>query len=828
MSKGFYHPGTEVRDAELMKRLGCLLEATPDPAVVADNSGKILIANSEFFSVTGYKFADIVSRSIDTILKSLSGTSLDFNFNKTEKSCTINDAILLCANNSEFPAKVHWTTDQDAGLFHLFFRIGLPLGYDELLVKLFNSILSLYNPAAKRTDLINTIIDIIKKYSDCDAVGIRLEQDEDYPYVAVRGFSAEHLCSENHLCVYSSDGQKIREADGTPLLECICGRVIKGRYDSPNPFFTDGGSFWTNSITELLSTKIIEEFGTKLRNRCIPEGFESMAFIPIKGIHNNLGLLQLNDRRRNMFTSRLIKYYEEICGAIGITLMGRETGEILNKTLQQLKFHLENTPLAVISFNNNFEITEWSQKAEQIFGWTAEEVIGKNFKEFQWVYHEDAEAVESLVQEMLSGHSTSNLSINRNHRKDGTIITCEWYNSVMTDSNGTLSTVYSLVYDITSRVEAEKKVRLNEANIRSIIESIDGCIFSINSEMQLIESNFYFINSVKSYSGIVPEKGADILNFFDEDIKEEWEGYFLRGLSGEQFRIQRKSFLPDNSNIILYEFNPMLSNTGEVIGLTIVGQIITDIIEARKKLEEREKELKELNDAKDKFFSILAHDLKSPFQNMFTVTEFLVQDMENLNKNDILKFSRILYESVRKQYNLLENLLTWSLVQRNKFDFDPQLLNLNDLIDGVFRLLKSTAIRKNIELINTVHSGITVLADHRMLHSIIQNLISNSIKFTSSGGKITVSTTLSNNDITITVEDTGVGIKPEDMTSMFTLGAQHSTVGTENEKGTGLGLLLCKEFVENHGGVLSVESIEGKGSKFYFTLPGALIKRTTS
>jgi signal transduction histidine kinase/CheY-like chemotaxis protein len=244
------------------------------------------------------------------------------------------------------------------------------------------------------------------------------------------------------------------------------------------------------------------------------------------------------------------------------------------------------------------------------------------------------------------------------------------------------------------------------------------------------------------------------------------------------------------------------------------------------KIKIQAKELKELNATKDKFFSIIAHDLRGPLGGFIGLAEMLADDSQpfttDQRKDIILALSR----SSRNIFSLLENLLEWARTQQGNTAFKPEINNLNKLITECVKILSETIRKKSIRIDIDIEENQEVFADRYMFQSVIRNLVSNAIKFTPVGGKVSVSANLTENNTTvITVKDTGIGMKADMVSNLFKLNVNSSRPGTEGEHSTGLGLMLCKEFVERHGGELWVESEEGKGSMFCFTIPGKNISK---
>jgi PAS domain S-box-containing protein len=246
---------------------------------------------------------------------------------------------------------------------------------------------------------------------------------------------------------------------------------------------------------------------------------------------------------------------------------------------------------------------------------------------------------------------------------------------------------------------------------------------------------------------------------------------------------------------------------------------ITERIHAENALKENEKRLHQLNIDKDLFISILGHDLRSPFNNLLGSSEALIEDLRKLNIDEIENHINNINKTARNTFNLLEDLLRWGRVQQGRIPFKPQNLNVADICNDILKTLNPNAKAKNIAINYAAADQITVYADTDMLKTVLRNLVSNAIKFTNNSGKINISATLSDSNVIISVSDNGIGIPTENIAKLFDISQVLTTRGTSGETGTGLGVLLCKEFVEKHGGKIWVESEVGKGSRFSFTIP---------
>lgn len=237
------------------------------------------------------------------------------------------------------------------------------------------------------------------------------------------------------------------------------------------------------------------------------------------------------------------------------------------------------------------------------------------------------------------------------------------------------------------------------------------------------------------------------------------------------------------------------------------------------KLKESAAHLKNLNAMKDKFFGIIAHDLRNPFSILLGSSELLMNYTERLNVNDIYKISLSIYNSAKSGFTLLENLLEWSRSQTGSLKYNPENLNIRELVDFNVASMNVYVESKKIELQSDIKEDIEVTADRNMINTVMRNILNNAVKFTHINGKIVVSASKYDDSVVISVKDNGVGIAKTNVDKLFRIDTHFSNMGTAQERGTGLGLLLCKEFIEKHGGDIWVESIEGEGSEFKFSIP---------
>lgn len=241
------------------------------------------------------------------------------------------------------------------------------------------------------------------------------------------------------------------------------------------------------------------------------------------------------------------------------------------------------------------------------------------------------------------------------------------------------------------------------------------------------------------------------------------------------------------------------------------------------KLCRQTKELQKLNEDKNRFISIIGHDLKNPFHLILGFMDLLVKNVRRYDIGKIETQLNIMHQSAQHVYGLMDDILMWSRAQSGTLPFNPTNLSFDNVYAELANILNPRAIAKNITIGKVADDNITLFADKLMLDTVLRNLVSNAIKFTNSGGHIDVCAQQEGDKVVVSVVDNGVGIKPLILEKLFDFSKKISTEGTENEQGTGFGLLLCKEFIEQHGGIIWVETEVGLGSKFIFSLPNQIV-----
>jgi signal transduction histidine kinase len=308
-----------------------------------------------------------------------------------------------------------------------------------------------------------------------------------------------------------------------------------------------------------------------------------------------------------------------------------------------------------------------------------------------------------------------------------------------------------------------------------------------------------------------------------KSTKAEIQSHLAQISNLQEVRRQKELEIKNQKQIQLYLW--IAIGLGGVIALLILYLYVSNRRSTRKlriinqKVQEQNQQLQELNATKDKFFSIISHDLKGPLNSLTSFSGLLINHTDSLSKDEIQLLAKDLDKSVKNLFNLLENLLEWSRSQTGNIEFKQERFDVASLLELNKQLLETQAQTKNITIVNENTRTLPVNVHKHSVNTVIRNLISNAIKFTPQGGKIVLSAKSSNNSLQISIADNGVGMSKEIMAKLFRIDTKITTKGTSDEKGTGLGLILCKDFIEKNGGKIWVESEVGKGSVFHFTLP---------
>ena len=459
----------------------------------------------------------------------------------------------------------------------------------------------------------------------------------------------------------------------------------------------------------------------------------------------------------------------------------------------------------------NHRILFVNQAFLNTYGYVEEELIGQDISMVR-----SPGTNPNLISQIMNSTNTNTWQGEiMNRRKDGSDFLISLSTSVVHNELGEMQGTVGIAVDITKQKQAEDELRKSEERLRNLIETMPDGVYRSTPEGKFVEVNPAMIKML-GYENKEELMAIEILSqlYFDPAdresaiLEEELEEMGI-------FRMKKK----DGSAIWVEDHGWYVTDeSGKIIFHEGISRDVTERKMAELQLQKYSHELQELNATKDKFFSIIAHDLKSPFNSISGLSDIIKSEAKHMDIATIEEYASIINTTSVQTYTLLENLLDWARIQRSQIIFRPVSVMLKDIVDEIFELMIEKAQSKKIELLNFISDQLIISADQDMLKAILRNLVSNALKFTSINGKIEIKAIVRPYEIEFAVKDTGTGIRKEDRDKLFKIGSIFSQRGTENETGTGLGLMLCKEFTEKHDGRIWVESEEGKGSTFIFTI----------
>ncbi len=336
--------------------------------------------------------------------------------------------------------------------------------------KLAREVLELLNRPEGSTDIVRDILQLIKKNTGFEAVGIRLQEGDDFPYYETSGFPGDFIQAERYLCARDEEGKIIRDGQGNPVVECMCGNILRNRTDPTLTFFTEAGSFWSNCTTELLASTTEEDRQTRTRNRCNGEGYESVALIPLRSGDEIIGLLQLNDRRRNQFTLEMIRFLEGLGASIGIALSRKRAEKDLRGSEEKYRAIIENMQEGYHEVDIKGNFTFLNESMCKISGYEREELLGMNNR--QYTDEENARKVYQVYNRVYrTGEPVKNFEW-QIIRKGGDRRDIEVSISLIKDAEGHPTGFRGIVRDITDRKQAEEERERLITELQSAIEHI--------------------------------------------------------------------------------------------------------------------------------------------------------------------------------------------------------------------------------------------------------------------------------------------------------------------------------------------------------------------
>lgn len=686
----------------------------------------------------------------------------------------------------------------------------------------------------------------------------------------IHEFKARKKAEEDHRATLS-----LLDSTLDSIVEGILVVDLNGRVVKTNKRFTE---LW-QIPNELLEAKD----DTKLLDCVLGQLKEPEKFLAkVKELYNNPheqsnDLIEFKDGRIFERNSSAHRMDENIVGRVW-SFRDLTIRHQIEQKVRLFEKAVKSVNDSVYIVDLSFKVLYLNEAAQNLYGYSENEILGKSIRLFWSQKNPEGKFVE-MVNETRKGGWKGELF---NKRKDGTEFPIVLTTSIIKDDSGVpialvgvakditisrrMETLNYALYRISESVHSTSNLDELFAKIHNIVKDLmlaNNFYIALYDEKADLISFPYFIDEedppqppkrpgrgcteyvLRNGEPVIIDKElSDKLNRAGEvDLvgapSEVWLGVPLK-ISGKTIGVMvvqdyksEYTYGENEKEILMFVSEQTASaiekkrNEEELKRYTLELQKGNELLEAQaselKSLNEQlihsEKQLIELNQSKDKFFSIISHDLKSPFNSLLGFAGQLHKDFDDFEKDEIKEYIGYINDSSKNLYNLVLNLLNWALIQRGKEKFEPKTINVKDFLDQCISVLIGNALKKNITLTNNLDPTHLVTADADMLNSIIQNLISNAIKFTNYGGNISVFSKLNSDKVQISIKDDGVGMDEEALKKIFKIESKHSTTGTADEHGTGLGLILVKELVERNQGNIWVESEVGSGTTFSFTLP---------
>jgi len=695
------------------------------------------------------------------------------------------------------------------------------------------SLLRLLNTSTDARELMRAFTCLLQEWSGCEAVGIRLKDGDDYPYYETRGFPAEFVRAENYLCARDMNGQLLRDNEGNPVLDCMCGNVLCERFNPDLPFFTQLGTFWTNSTTELLASTTEADRQARTRNRCHGEGYESVALIPLRCSGRTLGLLQCNDRHSGRFTPEKVAWLERAASNLAIALDQRATQAALQSREEQYRLISECTADVIWLLDvasGRFKYV--SPSVLRLLGYSPQEFLSKHLRDF--LAPEDYQFVSGRIAQALakvqSGDDSERTQTHQMDqiRKDGSKVRTEVASTLLLEQRGAAE-VLGVTRDLTERTQAQDALLEREAQLLEAQR-----IARLGSYALEIQQNIWTSSTVMDEIFGIDEKfvrsAEGWLSLVHPEWREEMTRYFQDQVLGRHIRFDREYKIVRNND----GQERWVHGRGELEfdeqdrPIRMFGTIL-DITE-RKLAEEGKARLEAQFQQAQKMESVgrLAGGVAHDFNNLLTVINgYSNLLLGRLHAADPVRDSlEEIHKAGERAAALTQQLLAFS----RKQVLQPRALDLGAVVASM-RPMLSRLVGEDVEVCIELHpDATTIRADPHQLEQVLMNLAVNSRDAMPHGGKLSIETSVvewAEGDaqarpgahagayVMLCVSDSGIGMDEETRSHIFEPFFTTKEIG----KGTGLGLSMIQGIVAQSGGFIEVQSELGCGATFTIFLP---------
>ncbi len=658
-------------------------------------------------------------------------------------------------------------------------------------------VLGILNEPGDFEEILRRVVRAFKMRTGFDAVGIRLQHGEDFPYVAQEGFSDTHLLTENTLLERVNDGAVCHDGEENARLECTCGLVISGKTDPSNPFFTAGGSFWTNDSFPILSIPRNDDPRYHPRNRCIHQGYASIALVPIRNRDKIVGLIQCNVRSKGCFSLESITLLEEISSHIGEGFMRRLSDDEALASGEQHRLILQTAMDGFWMLDAQGHLLEVNDTYACISGYSRQELLKMSIFDFE--AGSNPESISARMQNIIANGQARFET--KHKRKDGSVFDIEISSQYQSAEGGRF---VAFLRDISGRKLREDELREKEERLRLHAENSPLAIMEWDSDLVITR----WAGTAEAMFGW---KASEIIGKTIEDINLIYPADIPNG----RIALAR---ITDGVSRSVTTSNRVLTKDGRILWCELYHSILYDAGGKMKSVMSEIQDVAEhrrIDRAKDEFIGLVSHELRNPLTVIIGSVQTALSP--GISDDEIRFLLQNASEGALSMDQIISNLLELSRYQSNRLKLSRAPVDLPLLA------------RKTAEQVKLFHpsnhytfdfaEGLPLVkADPVRIEHILYNLLENAAKYSSSKSEITLKIGFDSSMITLAVSDHGIGIPAERIGELFEP-FQRLVDQSEYTKGLGLGLVVCKRLVEAHGGKIWVESTFGKGSTFYFTLP---------
>lgn len=564
--------------------------------------------------------------------------------------------------------------------------------------------------------------------------------------------------------------------------------------------------YWsTNDIDNINNA-----FQQTITNKAPREGFD-LVFC-----HKNGNLINVNVHISTLIKEKNKTYF--LANTIDITDRKKSEAELKNSQLF-LRSSIESQKgTTIFSINRAYQYLYFNKAHwnDMKFAYDADIKEGENLLEYV-SKEEDRKLLKENIDRALKGES---VTVTRTFGDANLAYYEVFFNPIINDRDLIIGCT-GLARNITERINVEQALKESETKFREIIDQIYDTIIVFNEQGEIIIWN----KGAEHLSGM---KAEDVLNRHIADIQYQFTPPHIRDRTkiGDAinglitFKTPERFNQIIDSDMISLDSNKLKNIQSMVFPVELNGYhlfctVIRDVTEIKR----YEKELMRISSEKDKFYSVIAQYLYTPFSLFNNFSKLMAEELDTLPLKEIQKMAVMMSKSATNLYSLLDNMLQWTKMNQGKITFEPQKLNFKKISRDAVSILKPNADEKTIKINHTAPDDLTVYADIFMLKTVLRNLVVNAIQFTNNNGEIEITAQQTNSFVTVSVADNGLEITPDHLSRVFNNSDINIALGSAQDKGTTLGLLLCKQFVEKHGGTIWVESKNGKGGEFKFTMP---------